>query len=76
MQKLITFLDANAIDNWRNGHKLATIWVAGFWGAFGGLLTILPFFIDMQNIWWLGPLVIFMAITMAVARFTKQPGVE
>jgi hypothetical protein len=57
-------------------HKLASIWVAMFWGALGGVLSILPFLVNMGNILWLGPLIIFMSITFAVARFTKQPGVE
>lgn len=76
IKRLVDFLDNHAVEDWRQAHTFASVWVAGFWGAFGGLLSILPFFINMSNIWWLGPLLILMSITFAVARFTKQPGAD
>jgi VIT1/CCC1 family predicted Fe2+/Mn2+ transporter len=64
------------IDDWKNAHRLSSIWVAGFWGGFGGLLCILPAFINMDNLWILGPIILFMSITFAIARVTKQPGID
>ena len=64
------------IDDWRNAHKFATTWVAAFWGMMGAGLSVLPFLINMDNIWWLGPLILFIAATVAIARFTRQPGLE
>lgn len=55
-------------------HKLASTWVAAFWGATGTGLTIATIFVNMDNVFWLGPVLIIAAASFAVARFTNQPG--
>ena len=57
-------------------HRLASTWVAGFWGAVGAMILLIPSVTDMENIWWLGPLMILMAASFAIARFTNQPGAD
>ena len=57
-------------------QKLASVWVAAFWGVFGSAIWVLTAFVNIENGYWLGPLILFMAATFAVARFTKQPGAE
>jgi hypothetical protein len=64
------FLD----PDWRIAHKLASTWIAAFWGAFGSVIWIFPTIMTNANVWWVGPLMIFMSVTFAVARFTNQPG--
>lgn len=59
---------------WRIAHKLASIWVAAFWGAFGGVLMFLPALIGMVPNWILGTLMIVMSLTFAIARLLNQPG--
>lgn len=56
-------------------HKLASTWVAGFWGAVGMGLTIAPIFVTMGNVFWFGPVLIIAGASFAIARFTNQPGV-
>ena len=63
-------------QDFKIAHKLASTWVAAFWGAIGAIITIIPVFITMENVWWLGPLMILIAITFAIARFTNQPGAK
>lgn len=67
---LISWLD----PDWKIAHKLASTWVAGFWGAIGTAITIAPIFINMGNVWWLGPILIVAGVSFAIARFTNQPG--
>ena len=57
-------------------HKLASVWVAAFWGAVGGVIVVLSAFLYQFFDWKLGALLVFMSATFAVARFTKQPGIE
>jgi len=65
------------IDNFNKAHKLSTIWVAGFWGLLGACLAILEAY--GQNVlspFWFCVLMIVMSVTIAIARVTKQPGIE
>lgn len=55
-------------------HKLASIWVAAFWGAFGGVLLFLPALANSIAPWQYAVLCIFMSLTFALARITNQPG--
>lgn len=57
-------------------HKLASFWVAAFWGAFGAGIWVLNGFVTIDNAYWLAPLILFMAATFGIARFTHQPGAE
>lgn len=55
-------------------HKLASTWVAGFWGIVSMAIMISPIFVNMGNIWWLGPILLLASASFAIARFTNQPG--
>jgi hypothetical protein len=65
------------IPNWRKKvHKLWSIRLALFWGAFCGLygaLSVLQDVIPWQA--FLG-LSVFMNVAIVVARLTHQPGVD
>ena len=55
-------------------HKLASTWVAGFWGIVSMALMISPVFVDMGNVFWLGPILLLASASFFIARFTNQPG--
>lgn len=65
----------NWVDpDWESKYKLASFWTVVFWGAVGGLLIVLPVFLNIDNVGWLGGIIVVMSISFAVARFYKQPG--
>jgi len=66
----------NLIENWRQGHKLWSIWVAAFWGAVGAIIVILSAFLYIHFDWWVGAVLIVASASFAVARYLKQPGTE
>jgi hypothetical protein len=59
---------------WRVAHKFASIWVAAFWGAFGGVLIFLPALAGLIPNWLFGILCVGMSATFAIARLLNQPG--
>lgn len=58
------------------GKRAWSVRVAGFWGAFGAVIILLPQVADRLPLWIYGPLFIAMSATFAGARFLKQPGIE
>lgn len=62
--------------DWKVAHKLASTWVAGFWGAAGVAVTVGGAIVNADNAWWLGPLLIVAGGSFAIARFTNQPGAQ
>lgn len=58
------------------GWHLWSIWVAGFWGAVGALIIILSALLYEQFNWTTGFLLIAASVSIAIARFLKQPGTE
>lgn len=73
---MLAWFKAHTDNDIRVAHRLASTWVAGFWGAFGMGLTLMPIFVTMDNVIWLGPILMVVAASFAIARFTKQPGAE
>jgi len=57
-------------------HGKWSIWVAGFWGAFGAVIAVLSAFLYTRWDWRVGALIIFMSATFAIARVLKQPGAD
>jgi hypothetical protein len=57
-------------------HKLASVWVAAFWGAVGGIIVVLSALLYQSFDWRIGALLIFVSATFAIARFTNQPGAK
>lgn len=64
------------VPDWRQAHRWSSIWVAAFWGFFGGVLVLLPTVFSLIPSWGLGLLIIVMSITFAIARVTNQPGAD
>lgn len=75
-EKAAAWLGARAIPEWRKMHRMATIWVAAFWGC---MLFAAAAWTQLQGqipdiVFWIGGFAIFGSI--AVARVTKQPGLD
>ena len=70
----MSFLAKLADPEWRIAHKPASIWVAAFWGAFGGVLMFLAALAGLIPNWVFGLLCIGMSVTFAIARLLNQPG--
>lgn len=64
------------IENWRQAHKLWSVWVAAFWGAVGALIVLMSASLYSRFDWRVGGLLILVSASFAVARFLKQPGTE
>lgn len=64
------------IANWRQAHKYWSIWVAGFWGAVGGVIILLGALLYDSFNWGVGALLVVASASFAVARYLKQPGTE
>ncbi len=68
------WLDAHADPDWRNIHRLHSVWVASFWAIVAGLWIALPAFEYMVDPLLFAVLCIGFSLAIMVARFTKQPG--
>lgn len=64
------------IPKWKTAHKLWTVRIAAFWGFLGGLFWVLTAFLNVGNAWILGPIIIVISISLAVARVLHQPGLD
>lgn len=61
--------------DWKIAYKLHSVWIAGFWGAAGIVITVIaPLFVNLGNVWWTGPILVLAGVSFAIARFTNQPG--
>jgi hypothetical protein len=70
-------LDARLINDWRSlWHKFWTIRIALFWGAVSGLLVVWPSFAGAVPLPVYAAGSVVMTALLAVARLTKQPGVD
>lgn len=64
------------IPDWRHAHRLWSIRLALFWGAFNGAVLALAAFVDHINPW------LFLALNtagyavIAGARVLRQPGLD
>jgi hypothetical protein len=78
----MSWLDDKLIDDWRTEwRRLWSVRVAIFWGAFSGLVSILPVFgVLVPNRWQaLAFFAVFnslMCVVLVLARLAKQPGTE
>ena len=74
---MIAWLRARLATDAVRWHRLWSVRVAIFWGAFGGALTFVSAIgAELLPPIIFGPLIVLMCVTYAVARVTKQPGLE
>ncbi len=63
-------------QNWRDWHKVWSMRLTLFWGAFVGAVYCLSAFYNYFNPWLFLVLNVTGYATIAIARVTKQPGVD
>lgn len=77
VKTIIAAVDNKLIDDWRRlALRFWSVRTALFWGAFSGLTYAWPAFAEMVSPSLFALLSIVMCAVLAVARLTKQPGVE
>jgi len=59
-----------------SGLHLWSIWMAGFWGFVGAAIIILTGLFYAEPNWLTGGLLIVASVSIAIARYLKQPGTE
>lgn len=64
------------IDDWKQAHKFSSVQLAAFWAALNGAVIGLAGFSGFINPWLFLALNIVGYATIAVARITKQPGLD
>ena len=64
------------IDDWKKAHHLSSVQLCAFWGAFNGAVIGLAAFSDFINPWLFLALNVAGYATIAIARVTKQPGLD
>jgi hypothetical protein len=65
------------IDDWRRlAPRLWTVQIAAFWGGVCGLAAVWPAFQAVVPLWAFALVGIGVAILIAIARVTKQPGLD
>jgi hypothetical protein len=64
------------IDNWKKAHHLTSVQLCAFWGAFNGAVIGLSAFSGFINPWLFLGLNVIGYATIAMARITKQPGLD
>lgn len=73
---MISWIKAHLVDNCAVAHRLWTIQLAIFWGAFSGLMLIWPALMSFIPLPVFFSLSILFSVILGVARVTKQPGLE
>ena len=77
MTGVLYALDAHLIDDWRKvALRYWSVRIALFWGCVSGLLTVWPAFADAIPLWAYAAGSVAMTGAIAIARVTKQPGVD
>lgn len=70
------WLDQHCDPDWRFAHRLHSVQIAAFWGAVSGAYTALPAFQQALPLKWFGIACVALSAMIAIARFTKQPGLD
>lgn len=77
MKSLLAAINARLIDDW---HSLVlrywSVRIALLWAGVSGLLAVWPAFADQVPLWAYATGSIVMTMAIAIARITKQPGVD
>lgn len=68
------WLDRHADPAWHDVHRLHTMWVTAFWAALAGLWAAWPAFQEYMTPPIFGLTCVGLSVILAIARFTKQPG--
>ncbi len=76
LERLAQWLDAHASPAWREAPRLHSIWVVCFWAIISGLYAALPAFMYYMPPFVFAVLCIVFCLVLAIARFTKQPGMD
>jgi hypothetical protein len=77
LQRAVVALDKHLIDDWRtDALRFWSVRLALFWGALSGLFLVWPAFANVIPLWAFAGLSIVMSAALAVARLTKQPGMD
>lgn len=73
---MIAWIKAHLVDDCKSAHRLWSIQLAIFWGAFSGLMWVWPelaAYIPLPAFFGLS---ILFSVVLGVARVTKQPGLD
>lgn len=76
MKKIVDKIRSRLIADFGKAHRMWSVRLALFWGALNGAVIALAVFADVINPWLFLTLNMIGYGAIAIARVTKQPGIE